>query len=588
MRYKLTQKKEGEVEKKSNILSILIAFSPFLRTEKLRITLGFIAIVINSAVSIVAPFILGSVIDDYILKRDVDGLLRIVLVLIAMYAVAFVTSYLQIYLMGIVGQNVLFKLRDKIFRKIQSLPLEFFNDNKSGDLISRINNDTDKLNQLFSEVLVRLTGSVFTIVGIGIFIIFVNAKLAAATLIGVVALFVITTLLGPLIRKANKKSLDALGNFSAEIQESLSNFKVIIAFNRRDYFKEKFQEAQQKNYLAAVWAAVANGVIAPIYDFAGNIAQLLILIYGIYLIGTGEVTIGLLISFISYADRFYQPLRIMASLIATLQSSLAAWTRVNEILTAESNLIEADEKTIDEKKSILKFDNVSFGYLEGSDVLKDINIDLDYGKTYALVGPTGGGKSTLASLIARLFDARAGEIYLEGKNLKSIAPSEIAKEIGFILQDPYLFGGTLADNIKYGNDELQNLNSEELATRIKELGLEKVLERFNSGLDVKVSSDSENISLGQKQLIAFLRTILRKPKLLILDEATANIDTITEALLEEIIDKLPKDTTKIIIAHRLNTIKKADQIFFIANGEVTQAKNLKGAVEMIENVKRSS
>jgi ATP-binding cassette subfamily B protein len=490
--------------------------------------------------------------------------------------------------MGTVGQNVLFKLRNTVFNKLQSLPVAFFNQNKAGDLISRINNDTDKLNQFFSQSLVQFAGNIFLIIGAAIAILLLNVRLGIAALLPALGLLVFTLLTSSWVKNRNLKSLQTTGAMSAEIQESLNNFKVTIAFNRRDYFRQRFSEVNKDNFITSVKTGLANLLLTPVYDFASNIGGLVVLTYGIYLISNGNLTVGLLISFIAYVNRFYDPLRFMASLWTNMQVALAGWDRISEILSLDPDLAVISNEVSASNGSLLEFRNVIFRYPDGKEVLHNINFKLEKGKTYALVGPTGGGKSTTASLMARLYDPTEGEVFLNGRDIRSYEANERTKKIGFILQDPFLFTGTVRENILYGNDEFQNHSNDELGNLLKKMNLEKLLMRFNEGLETKISNGGEGISLGQKQLIAFMRAALRGPELLILDEATANIDTMTEQILEEILANLPEHTTQVVIAHRLNTIENADEIFFVNSGEIVEAGSMEHAVDMLMKGKRES
>lgn len=563
-------------------------FLQFLNDEKLRLVASFVAIILASASSIITPFILGFAIDDFIKNKDLSSLTRYSLIIFGIYMVGFGANFVQARTMGVIGQNILFKLRQSLFKKIQSLPLAFFNQNKLGDLISRINNDTDKLNQFFSQQLNQFAGNFFTMLGIAVFIFFINWKLALITLASAIVLFVISYFIMPWIGRRNRMSLQSLGGLSAEISESLNNFKVMVVFDRRDYFRDNFNRVNTDNFNYSVKSGVANNVSGPIYDFAGNMATLLVLIYGIYLITQGQFTVGLLISFLSYTDRFYGPLRQMATILASAQVALAGWNRIFEILHLESNMPILTKDTIKETNSIMHFKNVSFKYDKSKWILKDVNFNFGYGKTYAIVGPTGGGKSTMASLMTRLYDPQKGEIFLEGKDIRTYGPEEMAKKIGFILQEQYLFTGTVGENIVYGNPDFAVYSKTKLEKLLKDLDLCVLIDKFDQGLDTPVTPTTETISLGQKQLISFIRAIIRRPELLIMDEATANIDTITEGLLQTIIDKLPQQTTKVIIAHRLNTIKKADEIYFVNNGSVETAESFEKSLELITKSKRES
>jgi ATP-binding cassette subfamily B protein len=287
----------------------------------------------------------------------------------------------------------------------------------------------------------------------------------------------------------------------------------------------------------------------------------------------------------------------MAMLWAGVQVALAAWARISNILNLESNLkvLPAENSSVaaNNSNNILEFKDVSFHYADSTgtivkNVLEHVSFELEKGKTYALVGPTGGGKTTTASLIARLYDPVRGGVFLKGKDIRTYDFEEKAKSIGFILQDPIVFPGTLKDNIAYGNPEHEALTSEELLKLLKEQGLDDLLERFEGGLDTPLPRNTDSMSLGQKQILAFVRAVLRKPDLLILDEATANIDTVTEQVLDRILEKLPKETTKVIIAHRLNTIQNADVIYFVNNSTITRAGSIDDAVNMLLKGKKTS
>ena len=587
MNYNLNQTATAAEQKKST-LAALRKLLDLIREEKRTLILAFIIIFINAGLSLLGPYLIGHTIDTYIQSKQFGGVIRYSAILLVLYMVAFATNYLQMIMMGGVGIRMLYSLRNAVFTKLQELPVDFFNQNKAGDLISRINNDTDKLNQFFSQSLMQFISSIFTMLGAGIFLLSINLELGAAALLPALVIWIFTKAISPWVKRKNAANLKSTGGLSAEIQESLNNFKVIIAFNRRDYFRKRFNEANQKNYSTAVSAGLANNIFTPVFGFSSNLGQLVVLAFGIYLIMTGKFSIGLLIGFLAYVNSFYHPLRQLAGLWASFQVAMAGWDRISQILSLDTNLEVIEDSTVESAASYLSFRDVSFTYPNGKEVLHHVNFNLERGKTYAFVGPTGGGKTTTASLIARLYDATTGTILLDGKDIRTYQPEERTSKIGFILQEPFLFTGTVRDNILYGNPEYKNLSNDELAEVIKESGLESLLSRFDSGLDSKVQTTGDGISLGQKQLIAFMRSVLRKPELLILDEATANIDTITEQLLENILQKLPATTTRVIIAHRLNTIENADEIFFVNSGEVLRAGSLQDAVNLLLHGKRES
>lgn len=585
MKYTLTN---SHNDHKENMVTAFKKLWPFMRPELGRLIGAFIAVLVNSGLTILAPILIGRAVDRYIITRDYHGVVVYGLYLLAAYAGVLVSGFLQTRVMGAVGQKVLFRLRNAIFTRLQELPVAFFNQNKAGDLISRINNDTDKLNQFFSRSLVQFVGNVFVIIGAAIAMVSVNTKLGGMALIPAVLLLVFAQVTAGWVKRKNLINLQTTGGMSAEISESLQNFKVIIAFNRRDYFRDRFAEVNEKNYQASIYSGIANNTYVPIFGLASNLGQMIVIVYGLYLIAQGDFTFGLLISYLSYVTRFYDPLRQMASLWSDLQSALAAWDRISEILAMHSDLTVVEAASEKGNTSIIEFRNVGFAYPDGKEVLWNINFAMQPGKTYALVGPTGGGKTTTASLIARLYDPTEGMVLLGGRDIRSYEPTDRAKKIGFILQDPFLFTGTVKENILYGNDAYADYSNDQLTELLKQEGLENLLERFDRGLDTPVTTNADGISLGQKQLIAFMRAVLRHPDILILDEATANIDTVTEQVLEEILKRLPKQTTRVIIAHRLNTIENADEILFVNGGTITPAGSLKHAVEMLtQGVKAS-
>ncbi|MEO8720058.1 MAG: ABC transporter ATP-binding protein [Ginsengibacter sp.] len=578
------------IEQKTSTKVALKKMLQFMKEEKRNLFFAFIVMAVNSGIAMLTPYLIGYTIDHYIQTKLYRGLITFTGILLGLYLISAVTDYLQTKLMGSIGQRMLYSLRNAVFNKIQSLPIAFFNQNKAGDLISRINNDTDRVNQFFSQSLLQFVDSIFTMLGAAIFLLAIHLELGAAALIPAVFILIFVKIISPMVKKKNAASLKSTGGLSAEIQESLGNFKTIVAFNRRDYFRDKFNTANLNNYKASVSAGLVNNVFVPVFTLFSNIAQLIVLAFGIYLISIGNFTIGLLISFIAYVQYFYQPLRQLATLWASFQTAMAAWDRISIILNLESNLtkkIEANGIKIP-NAPLLIFKDVSFQYPDGKKVLHNINFTLKKGKTYAFVGPTGGGKTTTASLIARLYDPTDGEIFLNGRDLRSFNSAELSKRIGFILQDPFLFNGLVRDNILYGNEEFKKFDSEKLNSILEEEGLNNLVERFENGLDTKIVAGGDSMSLGEKQLIAFIRAVLRRPDLLILDEATANIDTITEKLLEDILHKLPESTTKVIIAHRLNTIENADEIFFVNSGEVTAAGNFDNALKLLLEGKRES
>lgn len=575
-------------EKKPTTIAGIKRLLQLIAHERKNLTLALLAIFVNAGLNLLGPYLIGHTIDAYVLKGQYRGVWIFSAILFAMYLLVLLTSYLQTKLMGSIGQRLLYTLRNALFNKLQQLPLAFFNQNKTGDLISRVNNDTDKLNQFFSQALTQFISSIVMMLGAGIFLIALHVKLGMAALFPALLILLFTKLVSPWVRAKNALNLQRVGGLSAEIQESLDNFKVIVAFNRRDYFRSRFKKANQQNYKTAIYAGLANNIFLPVYNLFSSLAQLSVLAFGIYFITQGDFTIGLLVSYLAYCVSFYNPLRQLASLWSSFQVAMAGWDRISHILSLESNLLEGKGDVEEKSSALLEFKAVRFAYPNGKEILHDVHFQLAKGKTYALVGPTGGGKTTAASLMARLYDPSEGQVLLHGRDIRTYDADERTKRVGFILQEPFLFSGTIKENILYGNKEYAHYDDAQLHRLLKEKGLSELLSIFDGGLEAKILKGGENISLGLKQVIAFMRAMLRAPDILILDEATANIDTVTEQLLDKILKKLPRGTTLVIIAHRLNTIESADEIFFVNLGEVIRAGSFQEAIERLMQGKKIS
>src|SRR5215470_15866655 len=333
-----TLNKGDKPQQSAAIGTALKRLAPLLSDEKRLVISAFVAMLVTNGSSLLGPVIIGHTVDNYIQNGNFAGVLEFAAILLGVYLCGLFASYFQTLAMGTVGRTVLFKLRNSLFTKLQSLPLVFFNQNKAGDLISRINNDTDKLNQFFSQALVQLSGNLVMMTGAAIFLLSLNIRLGVAALLPAAGVLILTQLISGWVKGKNLKSLQSLGGMSAEIQESMSNFKVIAAFNRVDYFRQKFDEANQRNFKASVASGLANGVFMPVYGLAFNLAQLIVLSYGIYLIAAGNLTVGLLIGFLLYVNSFYMPLRQVAMLWSSFQLALAALDRLSEVLALESNM----------------------------------------------------------------------------------------------------------------------------------------------------------------------------------------------------------------------------------------------------------
>ncbi len=579
-----------EKKEQSNKKSSFRDFLSYIQDDKIKLIIAFGFIFINSAVNTASPFLISKAIDKYITFGDVVGLLNIIYILAGLATINIFTGYMQGMLIGRISQRTLYRLKEALFAKLQSLPIAFFNQNKAGDLMSRINNDTDKINQFLSQWIGQFVGVMFSLVGIVGFSLYLNWKLSLVMMSMVVFIYLVTQFFSSTIRKQNRKNLEANSDFSTSLQENLTNFKVVAAYGKRDYLENHLDKTNNATFKSALGAGFANRVFEPTYELFGAIALILVLSYGFYLISIGSATVGVLIAFVAYTQRFYDPMKTLATAFGAIQLATAAWIRLQEIFSLKNNLRTdsiGGDKT-GKPKLRLELKKVSFSYDDKKMIIENANLSFEPGKTYALVGPTGGGKSTLANIMAHLYEPTEGYVYLNGKDMITYSQEETAREISVILQDPILFTGTVAENILYANTDFKDMSIADLNRILEHKGFKEVVKRFENGLETSVKQNGAGLSIGQKQLISFMRAILREPKLLILDEATANIDTVTEAVLNKTLDALPPETTKIIIAHRLNTIKEADEIMFVNGRHVTPAGSYDAAIEMIKGAKRRS
>ncbi len=473
-------------------------FLSYLAEDKVKLIFAFGFIFMNSAANTLSPFLISRAIDKYISVGNVDGLLNTVMILAGVALVTIATGYAQGMLIGRISQRTLYRLKEGLFAKLQSLPIAFFNQNKAGDLMSRINNDTDKINQFLSQWIGQFIGVMFSLVGVISFSLYLNWKLSLVMMSMTVFIYLVTLLFSPKIRKENKKNLEANSDFSAALQENLTNFRVVAAYSKRDYLENHLEKTNDATFKSALSSGFANRVFEPTYEFFGATALILVLSYGFHLISIGGATVGVLIAFVAYTQRFYDPMKTLATAFGAIQLATAAWVRLQEVFSLENNLKTTNPEGDQNGKPKLRLElkNVSFSYDEKNMVIENANLSFEPGKTYALVGPTGGGKSTLASIMAHLYDPTSGFVYLNGKDITIYSQEETAKEISVILQDPILFTGTVAENILYANTDFANMSTEDLNRILEHKGFKEVIKRFEDGLSTVIKQNGAGLSIG--------------------------------------------------------------------------------------------
>ena len=561
----------------------------YIKTEKFAFGVALIFVVINASLQIATPEVIKYLINVVIPARDYTSLISITLGMLGVFLFGGFLFRSQVKRVGYASQRIMLKIRSSLFGHIQKLNLEFFNQNSSGDLISRINSDTTLVDNFLSQYIFAFTSSFFVFLGFGVYLAYLNLPLALIAYVVVVAVVFISLLIRPTIQETNKKALEINGNLKKVLADNLNNYQVIQAYGIQAELEQEFQavntKSQNLNYKNRIFINFFN----PIYNLAGNLALGVILAFTLWSSGTTR-DIGLLIAFVYATSQFFEPLRQLGGVFAQLAESVAALDRIRQILNYPIKNIFGDglgKSENLETNLAIEIKDLSFKYDNNPETtLREINFEVKTNSKLAIIGPTGEGKSTIAKLIAGLLEPATGTLLIFGRELKDWGGEEFYKTVGFILQDPFLFSGSVASNIVYGNPNYSDFNlsllgkeneskdrENELITKliedIKEHQLEKIIPNLDEFLRVQVNNNSQNISQGQKQIVNFVRVLLREPRLLILDEATANLDTVTEQYLQQALDNLNQKTTQVIIAHRQNTIKDADQVLMVGGSKAT-------------------
>jgi ABC-type multidrug transport system fused ATPase/permease subunit len=517
-----------------------------------------------------APYLIGRAVDQFIVAGDRAGLTYTMLLLLAVYLGAWATRYGSFYGMIIIGNKVLYKLRTHIFDRVQTLSLKYFDQHEAGDLMSRLTNDVDTIGQVLNAGLIQTLSSGLLIVGIVAAMISLNWQLALATFVILPFMFASSILLSRRARRAFRETRRTIGSVSADLEENISGVRVAQAFAREGQNIERFDALNRANRDANVSAQGTVAAFSPTLDVLSTIGLAIVVGFGGYLALQEPplVTVGVIVSFLVYVRRFFQPIQQLAQLYAQLQSALAGSERIFELLDTQPDLADASGAV--EMPPIVgrvAFDGVSFHYKPEEPVLRRVNLVAEPGQTVALVGPTGAGKTTLVNLIGRFYEAVDGEVQIDGRDVREVTRASLRAQMGIVLQDTFLFSGTIMDNIRYGRLEASDEEVIEAATQANAHGF---ITRLADGYQTELSEQGRNLSQGQRQLISIARAILADPRLLILDEATSSVDTRTEILIQRALARLLQGRTSFVIAHRLSTIRNADQLLILQAGQIVE------------------
>ncbi|MDF9412219.1 ABC transporter ATP-binding protein [Brevibacillus laterosporus] len=568
------------VVKPKNSMEALKRLWGYLREQRWSLFLVFFLVLASSGFALMGPLLIGKAIDSMGITTgqvQFSLLAKIVGSLIIVYILGALASWLQTYLMASVSQKTVKSMRKDIFDKVQTLPLRFFDERPRGDLMSRLTNDVENINNTLSQATTQIFSSLITVIGAVGMMLMLSPSLALVSLIVVPLGLFITKKIAERTRKLFLEQQTELGQLNGYIEEMISGQRVVKAFNREQQTIDQFAEKNQRLKKVGAQAQVFSGVIPPLMNAINNLSFALVAGIGGYMAVQGVITIGIITAFLNYSKQFARPLNEMANQFNMLQSAFAGAERVFEVLDEEPEF--ADQAVADSLEHVegkVEFKDVTFGYKPDKPVLQEINLIAEPGQMIALVGPTGSGKTTIVNLLMRFYDVQQGSVIVDGRDIRQIDKENLRSSIGMVLQDTYLFAGTVIENIRYGR---LDATDEQVMYAARMANAHSFIERLPEGYHTKLTEDASNISQGQRQLLTIARAILADPSILILDEATSSIDTRTEMQIQKALKVLMQGRTSFVIAHRLSTIQEADQILVINQGEIIERGNHKELLE---------
>lgn len=558
----------GAAAKPKDLKGTIKRLWAYLSKYKLSIIIVFAMVIVNSILSVISPLFIKKAIDDYIVPKNFKGLISVIIAMVVVYILNSLFSYLQGYAMMKISQRMIFDMRNDLFSKLQTLPLKVFDTRAHGDLMSRLTNDIDVISNTVNASLVQIFSSVITLVGTAIVMIFLSPILTLLTLLIIPIMMLLTGAIAKRTAAYFLQQQTALGRLNGLIEEDITGQKVIKVFTREQKEIEKFISTNEELRKSSIMAQIFAGVMGPLMNVLNNLTFAMIAVAGGYLALKRVITIGAIASFIQYSRQFTRPINELANQFNQIQSAVASAERVFEIMD-ESPEKEDVQDAIELKdiKGEVEFKNVWFSYKEGEPVLKDVSFHAKPGQTIALVGPTGAGKTTIVNLLTRFYDIDRGQILVDGVDIRNIKRSSLRSNLGIVLQDTYLFSEPVIENIRYGR---LSATDEEVKNAARFANADRFIRHLPHGYDTVLSDGGSDLSQGQRQLLAIARAILSDPAILILDEATSNIDTRTERLVQDAMLKLMQGRTSFVIAHRLSTIKNADVILVINDGRIIE------------------
>jgi ATP-binding cassette subfamily B protein len=548
---------------------MLRLFAPYVRPYRMVSLASAVLMVLYTIANLAIPYLIGVAIDNYITAHNMAGLAYTMVALLVVNVVTWQAQYWQVWTMSWAGQQMLYRLSADMYAHLQHLSLSFFDRVEIGRVMSRLQSDVAVLEVMLSSGLLSILGSLIALVGIIGIMLSLNWSLALLSFAVLPFMIAIAVFWQRYAQRSFRRTRAAISLVNSTLQENISGMRVIQSLAREDRNRSEFDDLNRHNLDTNIEASRISALILPLVEVVAAIAIALVILYGGWLVSQGHLEVGVLVAFTLYINRFFDPIRDLSQQYTQLQRSGVALERIFQILAIKAEIVDQPQAiTLPPVIGVVEFRHVRFGYDPDVPVLQDFSLRIEAGQTVAIVGPTGAGKSTIAGLIQRFYDVQRGQVLIDGHDVREVTQHSLRSQIGVVLQEPFLFTGTVRENIRYGRLSATDAEVEEAA---RVVGAHDLIMRLPDGYSGHIHERGQNLSVGQRQLISFARALLADPRILILDEATANIDTFTELLVQQGLRRLLEGRTALVIAHRLSTIKNADRILVLQAGRIVES-----------------